>query len=304
MKFIRLVPSAPAPERGTALALGMFDAIHYGHRQILSAAKQQSTARAIACAVLLFSSSPHGAPAILTEEERLAMLGTLGVDYAAVFDFEELRQMSPRDFVRTVVCENLHARAVFAGYNYRFGAGARGDAAMLSSLCKGEGVDCFITPEVTMDGAPVSSTRIRALLANGQVEEAGRLLTYPYFVRGAVLHGKALGRTLGFPTLNLQLPRTCAPLAAGIYYTKVTVDGRVFPAVSNVGVRPTVEDGGECNLETHLLDFSGDLYGKCVTVSFYGRGRKETRFESTDALRAAVERDIALARAFFEREGE
>ena len=84
----------------------------------------------------------------------------------------------------------------------------------------------------------------------------------------------------------------------------MTVDGRVFPAVSNVGVRPTVEDGGECNLETHLLDFSGDLYGKCVTVSFYGRGRKETRFESTDALRAAVERDIALARAFFEREGK
>lgn len=304
MKLIRLAPSAPALKHGTALALGMFDAVHCGHRQILLAAKQQSTARAIACAVLCFSASPHGAPALLPEEERLAQFAALGVDYAAVFDFAELKDLPPQAFFDDIVCDALHARAVFAGYNYRFGAEARGDAALLKSLAAARGVDCFITPPVMPDGAPVSATRIRAALAAGEIEKANRLLAYPYYVRGRVLHGKALGRTLGFPTVNLALPPHGAPLAGGIYYTTVSVDGKTYPAVSNVGVRPTVETGGVCNLETHLLDFSGDLYGREVTVTFYGRGRGEVQFESTDALKAAVEKDIALARAFFRREGK
>lgn len=303
MKIVKFT-DACCPDVGSCVALGMFDGVHLGHRQILAAAKNKSTELAVPTSVLLFSSSPHAAKEILPLSDRLSELAAAGADLAFVYDFAEIRDLLPEAFVRNVLADTLHARAVFAGYNYTFGARAAGDSALLARLCAENGIGCGITDRVEALGDAVSSTRIRALLAAGEIETANALLTYPYYLYAPVLHGKALGHTLGFATINQSFGAARALPAFGIYYTKTTVDGRTYRSVSNVGIRPTVEHTENVNLETHILDFDGDLYGKTVKVEFFGRGREEKRFDSVETLRTAVLSDCEKARKFFEeREG-
>ena len=254
-------------------------------------------------AVLIFSASPHGAGCILPLDDRLREFRALGVNLAVVCAFDELRALTPEAFVSEILLDKLGAVAVFAGYNYRFGAKAAGDTDRLRALCAAHGIACGVTPCVELCGAPVSSTRIRALLAAGDVETADVLLGYRYYLRGEVLHGKQLGRTLGMPTVNQRFADGCVTPAHGVYYTTAEIDGRIYPAVSNVGTRPTVSAGDAVDLETHILHYSGDLYGKTVTVRFHAHGRAETKFADVAALRDAVMRDIAAAAAYFEREG-
>lgn len=300
MKIISL-SGAPVSQNGTSVALGMFDGVHMGHRRIITAAKNKSTELEISTSVLLFSSSPHGAPELLPLCDRLAEIAALGVDFAYVYDFAELCDMSPEAFVREILQDTLHAKAAFAGYNYRFGKQASGDADTLVRLCSAHAIFCGITDRVEALGEPVSSTRIRQLLTLGEIEAANTLLSYPYYLRETVAHGKALGRTLGLPTVNQSFGARVIP-AHGIYYTKTVMDGVAYPSVSNVGVRPTVEHTEHVNLETHILDFDGDLYGKTVTVYFYKKGRDEQTFADINALKAAVENDCAYARAYFQKE--
>ena len=302
MNFVHLAPGAGSA-RGLVVALGTFDGVHVGHRAIVAAAKKESTVSGTDTAVLIFSASPHGAASILPLRDRLCEFRALGVNLAAVCDFDELRTLTPEAFVSEILVEKLGAVAVFAGYNYRFGAKAAGDTDRLRALCAARGIPCFVTPCVEADGAPVSSTRIRALLAAGDVAAANRLLGYPYYLRGEVLHGKALGRTLGMPTVNQRFADGCVVPAHGVYYTTAEVDGTVLPAVTNVGTRPTVSAEDAVDAETHILHYGGDLYGKTVTVRFLARGRAETKFADAEALCAAVMRDIAAAEAYFEKEG-
>lgn len=300
MKIISLSGAVASPN-GTSVALGMFDGVHMGHRRIITAAKNKSTELGISTSVLLFSSSPHGARELLPLCDRLAEIKALGVDFAYVYDFLELRDMAPEAFVHEVLQDTLHAKAAFAGYNYHFGKKASGDADALLHLCAKQGIFCGITDRVEALGEAVSSTRIRSLLQAGDIEAANTLLTYPYYLREAVTHGKALGRTLGLPTINQSFGARIVP-AHGIYYTKTVIDGIAYPSVSNIGVRPTVEHTDCANLETHILDFDGDLYGKTVTVRFYKKGRNEEAFDGVDALKRAVENDCACARAYFKKE--
>lgn len=302
MNFVHLAPGAGST-RGLVVALGTFDGVHVGHRAIVAAAKKESTVLGTDTAVLIFSASPHGAGCILPLGDRLREFRALGVNLAVVCDFDELRTLTPEAFVSEILIDKLGAAAVFAGYNYRFGAKAAGDTERLRALCAEQGVACHVTPCVELDGAPVSSTRIRALLAAGDVEAANRLLGYTYYLRGEVLHGKALGRTLGMPTVNQRFADGCVVPAHGVYYTTVETDGAILPAVTNVGTRPTVSAGEAVDAETHILHYDGDLYGKTVTVRFLARGRAETKFADAEALRTAVMRDIAAAAAYFEREG-
>lgn len=301
MNFIRLAPGVGSEK--LAVALGTFDGVHTGHRRIIATAKNQSTVQGIDTAVLIFSASPHGAENILPLRDRLAEFKALGVNLAVVCDFAELKNQSPKDFFEEILIDTLDAAAVFAGYNYRFGAGAAGDTALLECLAAENGIVCGVTPCVEIDGAPISSSRIRALLTAGDIAAANRLLGYTYYLRGEVLHGKRLGRTLGMPTVNQEFHAGCVIPAHGVYYTETEVDGEWLPSVSNVGVRPTVSDAGTVDLETHILDYDGDLYGKTVTVRFCARGRAEARFASVEALREVVAGDIAAARAYFAKEG-
>ena len=285
----------------SCVALGMFDGVHMGHRRIVVAAKNKSTELGIPTSVLLFSKSPHGASELLPLGDRLNELSKLGVDIAYIYDFEELRDKTPEEFVKEELYEKIGARAVFAGYNYRFGKKASGNPDTLKALCTELSIECDITDKVEYLGDSVSSTRIRRLLKEGDVESANKLLTYPYYIRAEVLHGKELGRRLGLPTINQRIESSRAEMARGIYYTKTYIDGEAYVSVSNLGVRPTVEDTECINLETHIIGFDGDLYGKEVKVEFYGKGRGEMRFDSVDALRCEVEKDCERAVEFFKK---
>ena len=183
MNFVHLAPGVGST-RGLVVALGTFDGVHVGHRAIVAAAKKESTVLGTDTAVLIFSASPHGAGCILPLDDRLREFRALGVNLAVVCDFEELRTLTPEAFVSEILLGKLGAAAVFAGYNYRFGAKAAGDTDRLRALCAAHGITCGVTPCVELDGAPVSSTRIRALLAAGDVEAANRLLGYRYYLRG------------------------------------------------------------------------------------------------------------------------
>lgn len=299
MKILSL--SDRTPTDGTSVALGMFDGVHLGHRRILTAAKNKSTELGISTSVLLFSSSPHGSAPIQTLEERCAAIAACGVDFAYVYDFTELRDLTPEHFVRDVLIGTLGAKAAFAGYNYRFGKQASGDADALLRLCHAAGIFCGITERVDALGESVSSTRIRRLLLRGDMETANTLLASPYTLRAPVTHGKALGRTLGLPTVNQFFGDRLVP-AHGIYYTKTEIDGKTYLSVTNIGVRPTVEQTDRVNAETHILDFDGDLYGKTVAVRFYKKGRDEAEFSDVATLKAAVENDCAAARRYFAKE--
>ena len=297
MKIISLC-EGEAP-RASVFALGMFDGVHLGHRRIISAAKNISTELGIPTSVLIFSSSPHRSKELLPLSDRLSELKSAGADFAYVYDFCELRDLSPESFVTDLLCKKLGAMALVAGYNYHFGKFGAGDGDMLLSLAAKNGIKAHICERVeTLDDA-VSSTRIRGLLLEGDVATANELLTYNYYLNAPVLHGKALGRKLGLPTINQEFSEGSAPMAHGIYYTKTEIDGKDYISVSNLGARPTVENGGRVNLETHILDFDGDLYGKTVKVKFFGKGRGEECFESVDALREAVMLDCEKAREFF-----
>lgn len=304
MTRVDFVPAVPLADGGLCIALGMFDGIHLGHRQILAAAKRKSTELGLRAAVLIFSASPHGAPAIYSLDDRLRMFRALGVETVLIYDFEELRTCSAADFVDRVLFASLNARAVFAGYNYRFGAGAAGDTDCLVKLCAGHGIFCDVVGEVEACGAPVSSTRIRNLLSAGQVEEANRLLAAPYHLTAPVLHGKALGRTIGLPTVNQSFGRGQLIPKTGIYFTKTIVDGKAYASVSNIGVRPTVEQDAPVNLETNLIDFSGDLYGCTVTVEFYHFRREERRFDTVAELTRAIGADRQAAFDYFQAREE
>lgn len=286
-------------KKGVSVALGMFDGVHMGHRRIITAAKNKSTELGIPSSVLLFSKSPKNAPMLLPLRDRLNEIAKLGIDIAFVYDFDEISHKSPNEFVLDELCGRISAKAVFAGYNYRFGKGAAGDADTLMHLCSEKGMFCGITDEVDFLGESVSSSRIRKLLLNGDIENANKLLTYPYYLCGKVLHGKELGRTIGIPTVNQAFDKEHAEMAKGIYYTKTEIDGKKYISVSNVGVRPTVEDTEQINLETHIIDFDGDLYGKEIKVEFYGKGRSEIRFDTVEELRSEVFLDLERAKEFF-----
>jgi riboflavin kinase/FMN adenylyltransferase len=302
MRIVRGLESVRPDARSSAVALGTFDGVHLGHRAILLTALTQAHAGALDAVACTFDPhpmevlQPDRAPLPITSlDERLALIAETGVDEAVVLPFtRQLAAIEPEAFVKDVLLERLRAREVVVGYNHRFGRGARGDARMLEDLGARLGFRAHVVPPMTVDGVAVSSTGIRTALQRGDVAAAARGLGRPYAITGGVTSGAGRGRTLGFPTANIAPDRPLL-IGGGVYRGLVTVDGPPHAAVVNVGVRPTF---GEATLavEAHLLDFSGDLYGRRVRLAFVARLRDEMRFASVDDLKAQVTRDIAAAR--------
>ncbi len=282
-------PKALSP---TVVALGCFDGTHVGHAALFAETVKLANALDAVPAVFTFSDFlPSKGTPLSTLDDRLAVMEEAGVETVFLSPFHEVKALSATDFIRTVLKDGLGALATVCGFNYRFGAGATGDGETLKQAFP----LAVQVPAVTYGDAPISSSRIRAALTAGEVEEAAAMLGRPYTVRGEVSHGKSVGRAFGFPTANLAVS-TLLP-AYGVYETRVTVDGVAYAALSDVGVRPTVEAKGEARVESFLLDFEGDLYGRTLSVSFLRRLRDEMRFDGVEALRAQIEKDVKSIRS-------
>ncbi len=297
--------SAQAIDCPTAIALGYFDGVHLGHRAVISSAHSRKQ-EGLATCVFSFAvttqnpQSGKGRLNITTDSLKLEQMQRLGVDYYIVPDFSEFMGMTAQEFVQLLVTR-LGAREIYCGANFRFGKGASGDVTLLRQLCESLGTQVVLVPDVQKDGEPVSSSRIRALLAQGDVGKAGEMLGRPYSFDFVVTQGRRLGRSIGAPTINQYFePHLLVP-RYGVYASFVCIDNKRLPAVTNIGVRPTVDANSPPLSETCILDFEGDLYGKRVEVHLVRYLRPELRFDSVDALKDAVGQDIQMVRAGFDQ---
>ncbi len=303
---VRDVAAWPADRRPTVVTIGSFDGVHRGHQALLDAARALAGDLGVATVVALtFDPFPrdvmspgHGVPAIQSLADRAAALVARGADGVVVQTFSRaFSEVSAEDFAHDLLAHGLGAAGVVVGWDFRFGAGRRGDAALLRSAL---GVPVLSVPalEDPAEGpnrSPVSSTRIRGLVREGDVAGAARLIGRPHEVVGQVVRGDARGRDLGFPTANV-VPETPLSPAAGVYAVRVDVgDGVWRDGVANHGVRPTVGVGA-APLEVHLFADPGDLYGRTLRVALVARLRGERRFPDLDALRAQIAQDVAAAR--------
>ena len=286
------------PQQNTSIALGFFDGVHRGHAQVIY---QITSSSADTLKTVLTFSRPAGRKAsslLMTPSLKRETLESMGVQCLVVLPFEEIQQLSPQDFVQHILQKSLHAQEVSCGFNYRFGRHAGGDTALLCSLCKEAGIAVQVAEPVIDAGTPISSTRIRQALAAGDAEEATRLLGRPFAFDFEVVKGDQRGRQLGSPTINQPFPENFVHPRYGVYIASALVEGCWMPAVTNIGMRPTV-GADRLRAETYLLDYVGDLYGKQIPVRIHHFLRDEERFDSLDALRQAIQRNVDDARQYF-----
>lgn len=283
----------------TAVALGNFDGMHVGHMAVLEAAKSFESKGLLPVAVLFDEHSLKAitgkAPAMLmTVTERNRIINENGLRIETLI-FNEIRDLSPSDFVEKILVGRLGAAAVCCGYNYRFGKGASGTAQTMSEICGRLGLKCRVSGEVDVDRCAVSSTKIRGFIENGEIEKANKMLGRPFGFSSRVIDGDKRGRVLGFPTINQIIPEELAMPRFGVYQSVVTVNGEKFKGVTNVGRRPTV--GTEKILsETHILDFDRDIYGENVDVRLIKFIRPEKKFSSFDELARQIKSDAKEVR--------
>ena len=272
-------------DKGVAMLLGGFDGLHIGHRRLLSRAKQSG----LPVGIMTIMGGKDGN--IFTFAERESIFKENGADFVLELPFSEIKDMSPRKFLDFLV-EEFHPSLFVCGEDFRFGAKAQGTPEMLKTSTQ---VRVEILSLVEMGGEKISSGKIKAFLGDGKVENANVLLGEEFFLCGKVEKDRQIGRTIGFPTANIPYPQDKFPLKTGVYETNVTVDNKTYKGITNYGARPTF-DNERVVTETYLDGFSGDLYGKELTVRFVRFLRGVTKFESVDALKKQLEKDINRVR--------
>ncbi len=296
MEVIRLTDHGASVPDACVTALGFFDGVHRGHRALLRRTVSLAEKHGMAAAVFTFDPADpaykSAAGRITSPEEKLSLFASYGITHVFYADFAAVRSLSPEVFVSDILIGTLHTRTAVCGYNFRFGNGAAGTARELKRLMHAAGGRISVIPQKLLsDGTPISSSRVRELLAAGDMPAVGALLGRPYTLTAPVMHGKALGRTIGFPTMNQFFPDGVVPPAYGVYDILCHIGGKPYRGLANVGVRPTV-DNGQVNCETYLIDFDGDLYDKTVTIRFQRMLRPEKQFASIEELRAAITQNI------------
>ena len=284
---IKVTQLAGAEARSRQVAIGVFDGVHVGHRKVIDAADAVSTFEPHPLRVL----HPDAAPKLIMPFAiKRDVIEGLGVEELIVISFDdEFSSIAPEDFCSRILVQALGAESVSVGENFRFGAKARGDPQMLASR---DEFETRVVPLVEVDGEIVSSTRVRSLVAAGEVEAATRCLGAPFLLEGTVVEGDERGRKLGFPTANIVPSDDLVCPGHGVY--AAFADGR--PAAVNVGVRPTFETGRGLLVEAYLIDFDGDLYGRTLRIAFISRLRGERRFAGVEELIAQMHRDVEAAR--------
>jgi riboflavin kinase/FMN adenylyltransferase len=298
-----------ASGRGSILAIGNFDGIHLGHQTILRAAVARAHESGDVATALTFDPSPRkvlrpesAPPRLSTNVQRMEWFGVLGVEAAVVLPFTmDLARLAPEEFVEQILVQGLRVRGVLVGENFRFGHRQAGDVGLLRELGMRRGFEVVIIPPVAYRGEIVSSTVIRREIAAGNVTHASLLLGRPFALTGSVVSGTGTGRRFTFPTLNLAPEQELLP-ARGVYVTRTLLEGsaRTYRSVTNIGMRPTF-NGASLSVETHLLDFAGEIDVRRIEVRFWKRLREEKKFSGADELREQIARDIARANRFFSR---
>jgi len=308
MELIRGLHNLRERHRGCVATIGNFDGVHLGHQRVLEQVRAKAAELGLPSVVIIFEPQPREffapdqAPSRLTRfGEKVRFLEFKGVERVLCLMFNaRLRSMSADQFIEQLLVQKLDIRHLVVGDDFRFGCDRRGDFALLKRAGELYGFSVAETATCEVDGERVSSTRVRTALQTHDFALAARLLGRPYRVVGRVMHGQKLGRQLGAPTANVRMHRFACPLR-GVYVVHGLINGRRYPGVCNVGLRPTIH-GRQPVLEVHLLDFKGDLYGELMQVEFLHFLRAERRFDGLDALRVQINADIDAARVWLASE--
>jgi riboflavin kinase/FMN adenylyltransferase len=287
----------------SVIAIGNFDGVHAGHRRVIDTARRLAADSHLDDMVFTFVEHPRTVlrpdspvPLLTPWPEKVERLGETGVSACVAAHFTpDLAQLAPEEFVTRILIGQLNAKAVVTGFNFRFGHRQSGSPEVLQALGAAHGFHVEIVRPFEQDGGVVSSSRLREMVATGAIEAANAILGYPYTLTGTVIHGDKRGRTIGFPTANLEVSREKLLPAYGVYACRVRVGGQDLPGIVNIGQRPTF-DPPKLMIEAHIFDWSGDIYGETISVSLVSRIRSEQAFPSIDALVAQIKADCLVAR--------
>lgn len=285
-------------ENKTAIALGYFDGVHLAHMQVINKAVGFKVSKGLLPTVFSFTLdniNPRKGDikSILNERTKLEMFQRFGVKLVYMPNFSDLIEMSAEDFLKDVLLGTLNAGALVCGYDYTFGKNAKGDTDMLADFCAENNIElCMINP-MQKNGEVISSTKIRKLIEEGRIVEANDMLGYSYFIKAPVERGNQLGRNLGFPTMNQSLDSNQVTPKLGVYHSTVYIDEKIYKGVTNIGIKPTIEQANrKISVETHVVGLDDEVYDKVVVVSLNKFMRPEERFESLDELQKAMKGDL------------
>ena len=311
LNILKLNPNLPDAHTAVALTIGNFDGVHRGHQAMLARLKGAAQERGLPAAVMTFEPhpreffTPEQAPTRLTSlREKLELLEGHGVDLVFLCRFgREFASLTADEFISRVLHDEVRAKWVLVGDDFRFGAKRAGDFALLRESGPRFGFEAETLPSVMVEGMRASSTAVREALLAGNMQWVRTLLGRPYSISGRVVHGDKLGKELGFPTANIQMKHNRPPLS-GIFAVELCgLDGNCLPGVASLGVRPTVKQDGAPTLEVHVFDFHERIYGAHVRVNFLHKLRDEEKYPTLEALIAQIERDVADAKTYFNHRG-
>ncbi|MDY5578266.1 MAG: bifunctional riboflavin kinase/FAD synthetase [Lachnospiraceae bacterium] len=293
----------------SAVALGKFDGIHLGHQAILNELKK-NISNDTKTVVITFSVSPEAVLSkkqlqyIMTEEEKNDFFMLQDIDYLIDIKLDaDFLKLEASEFIEKYLVQRLGVKKIVCGQDFHFGKNRSGDVPFLKKESEKYGFSVSVVSPVTISDTVISSTKIREELRNGNIPQVNQMLGHPYFLKGTVVHGQALGRTIDFPTINLwPAPDKLLP-PYGVYNTECIISGIYFKSITNIGKKPTVSNQEKLSIETHILDFTGDLYGQVITLLFRGFIRSEKKFNSIKELRQQIVRDIASVKTEQKRAG-
>ena len=293
--------------KNTIYALGFFDGVHLGHAALLSACRKLSKRNGCSAGVVTFAAHPDtlvrgNAPQLINSprDREWLLREKFQMEILVTLPFDEAMRSMPWEQFLDMLRKHYDAAGFVCGEDFRFGHLGSGNAKLLQEYCNREQIPCTVVPDQILDGIRVSSTYIRQQLEDGHMATAVKYLGHPHVLRGTVVHGKALGRKLGVPTANIQLPEGIMIPKFGVYACSCLIDGKRYPAVTNIGTRPTVE-GSDITVEPWILEYAGDLYGREITLEFHYFLRQEKKFDSLEALKAQIHRDAEQTGVYLHR---